>query len=95
MIAVAMLTGSNCHFLPFTESEKANYQLLCLDGTRAPIDDYATCNLARVPAHAVVSRDDPELAERIFTALTSVVVIHTHAHTHAHSNTYAPMHNQK
>jgi len=55
------------------ESEKANYQLLCLDGTRAPIDDYATCNLARVPAHAVVSRDDPELAERIFTALTSVV----------------------
>ncbi|XP_030218894.1 serotransferrin [Gadus morhua] len=53
-------------------SEKANYELLCLDGTRAPIDSYKTCNLARVPAHAVVSRDDPELAGRIFTALTTV-----------------------
>ncbi|CAL8319625.1 unnamed protein product [Arctogadus glacialis] len=53
-------------------SEKANYTLLCLDGTRAPIDSYQTCNLARVPGHAVVSRDDPDLAERIFTALTTV-----------------------
>uniref|UniRef100_A0A8C5C335 Serotransferrin n=1 Tax=Gadus morhua TaxID=8049 RepID=A0A8C5C335_GADMO len=53
-------------------SEKANYELLCLDGTRAPIDSYQTCNLARVPGHAVVSRDDPELARRIFTALTTV-----------------------
>uniref|UniRef100_A0A8C5ALH1 Serotransferrin n=1 Tax=Gadus morhua TaxID=8049 RepID=A0A8C5ALH1_GADMO len=55
-------------------SEKANYELLCLDGTRAPIDSYQTCNLARVPGHAVVSRDDPELARRIFTALTTVRV---------------------
>ncbi|CAL8280084.1 unnamed protein product [Lota lota] len=53
-------------------SEKPNYELLCKDGTRAPIDSYKTCNLARVPAHAVVSRSDPELVQRIYTALTTV-----------------------
>ncbi|CAL8366783.1 unnamed protein product [Boreogadus saida] len=53
-------------------SEKANYKLLCPDGRILPIDSYQDCNLARVPGHAVVSRDDPELADRIFTALTTV-----------------------
>ncbi|XP_067898024.1 serotransferrin-B-like [Heterodontus francisci] len=37
-------------------AEKQNYRLLCLDGTRQPIDNYKECHWARVPAHAVVVR---------------------------------------
>lgn len=56
------------------ESEKSKYELLCKDNTRQPIDSYKTCHLARVPAHAVVSRKDPLLAKRIYEVLTSVTV---------------------
>ncbi|NXK44296.1 TRFE protein, partial [Chauna torquata] len=38
--------------------EKDEYELLCLDGTRQPVDNYKTCHWARVAAHAVVARDD-------------------------------------
>ncbi|NXV22793.1 TRFE protein, partial [Cepphus grylle] len=38
--------------------EKNEYELLCLDGSRQPVDNYKTCHWARVPAHAVVARDD-------------------------------------
>ncbi|NXV51890.1 TRFE protein, partial [Uria aalge] len=38
--------------------EKNEYELLCLDGNRQPVDNYKTCHWARVPAHAVVARDD-------------------------------------
>ncbi|ELK16729.1 Serotransferrin [Pteropus alecto] len=34
------------------------FQLLCLDGTRKPVTEAATCHLARAPNHAVVSRED-------------------------------------
>ncbi|KAK6302563.1 hypothetical protein J4Q44_G00269180 [Coregonus suidteri] len=53
-------------------AEKANYELLCKDGTRAPIDSYKTCHFVRVPAHAVVSRKDPDLANRIYNTLVAV-----------------------
>ncbi|NXU35152.1 TRFE protein, partial [Drymodes brunneopygia] len=39
-------------------AEKDEYELLCLDGTRQPVDNYKSCYWARVPAHAVVARDD-------------------------------------
>uniref|UniRef100_A0A665UUB6 Serotransferrin n=1 Tax=Echeneis naucrates TaxID=173247 RepID=A0A665UUB6_ECHNA len=58
--------------LTVPDSEKANYELLCKDNTRAPIDSYKTCNLAKVPAHAVVTRKDPQLAELIWNKLQSV-----------------------
>jgi len=58
--------------LTVPDSEKANYELLCKDGTRAPIDSYSTCHLAKVPAHAVVSRKDQQLADFIWTSLSSV-----------------------
>nr|ALP46207.1 transferrin [Lutjanus argentiventris] len=58
--------------LTVPESEKANYELLCKDGTRQPIDNYKTCHLAKVPAHAVVSRKDAQLTELIATSLDSV-----------------------
>ncbi|XP_027585100.2 ovotransferrin [Pipra filicauda] len=39
-------------------NEKEEYELLCLDGTRQPVDNYKACHWARVPAHAVMARDD-------------------------------------
>ncbi|XP_010166246.1 ovotransferrin-like [Antrostomus carolinensis] len=41
--------------------EKGQYELLCLDGTRQPVDNYKACHWARVPAHAVVARDDSKV----------------------------------
>uniref|UniRef100_A0A8D0AMN1 Serotransferrin n=1 Tax=Sander lucioperca TaxID=283035 RepID=A0A8D0AMN1_SANLU len=58
--------------LTVPESEKSNYELLCKDNTRAPIDSYQNCHLAKVPAHAVVTRKDPQLAQLIWTHLSSV-----------------------
>uniref|UniRef100_A0A8D3DM41 Serotransferrin n=1 Tax=Scophthalmus maximus TaxID=52904 RepID=A0A8D3DM41_SCOMX len=60
--------------LTVPESEKENYELLCKDNSRAPIDNYANCNLARVPAHAVVTRKDQDMADFIWTSLNSVEV---------------------
>ncbi|KAM7379336.1 hypothetical protein PAMP_004898 [Pampus punctatissimus] len=57
--------------LTVPDSEKANYELLCKDGSRAPIDSYKTCHLGRVPANAVVTRKDQQMAEFIWTSLTS------------------------
>ncbi|XP_041880443.1 serotransferrin [Corvus kubaryi] len=42
-------------------TEKDEYELLCLDGTRQPVDNYKACHWARVPAHAVVARDDTKV----------------------------------
>ncbi|NXI88898.1 TRFE protein, partial [Rhipidura dahli] len=42
-------------------AEKDEYELLCLDGTRQPVDNYKACHWARVPAHAVVARDDTKV----------------------------------
>ncbi|XP_052319546.1 transferrin-a isoform X2 [Oncorhynchus keta] len=53
-------------------AEKASYELLCKDNTRAPIDSYKTCHLARVPAHAVVSRKDTNLANHIYSKLMAL-----------------------
>uniref|UniRef100_A0A8C7JT56 Serotransferrin n=1 Tax=Oncorhynchus kisutch TaxID=8019 RepID=A0A8C7JT56_ONCKI len=55
-------------------AEKASYELLCKDNTRAPIDSYKTCHLARVPAHAVVSRKDPRLANLIYSKLMHLLL---------------------
>uniref|UniRef100_A0A8C4UGM8 Ovotransferrin n=1 Tax=Falco tinnunculus TaxID=100819 RepID=A0A8C4UGM8_FALTI len=41
--------------------EKDDYELLCLDGSRQPVDNYKDCHWARVPAHAVVARDDSKV----------------------------------
>ncbi|XP_037132090.1 transferrin-a isoform X3 [Syngnathus acus] len=58
--------------LTVPDNMKADYELLCTDNTRAPIDNYKDCHLARVPAHAVVTRQDTELAELIWKSLTAV-----------------------
>ncbi len=43
---------------------KADYQLLCPDGSKADVDDYESCNLARVPSHAVVTSGSKTAAQR-------------------------------
>ncbi|XP_037386923.1 serotransferrin-2-like [Pygocentrus nattereri] len=58
--------------LTVPDAEKGQYELLCKDDTRKSIDEYKTCHLARVPANAVVSQKNAELADRIFTLLESL-----------------------
>ncbi|TST47712.1 Serotransferrin-2 [Bagarius yarrelli] len=50
-------------------SQPDKFELLCKDGTRKPVDQYKACNLAQVPAHAVVTRADKDLADRITQVL--------------------------
>lgn len=58
----------------FLAADKVNYELLCSDGSRKSVDEFKTCHLARVPADAVVSRKDRELANRISDALQELQV---------------------
>uniref|UniRef100_A0AAZ3RH20 Serotransferrin n=1 Tax=Oncorhynchus tshawytscha TaxID=74940 RepID=A0AAZ3RH20_ONCTS len=64
---------SRSHNEPYYDYSGAfHYELLCKDNTRAPIDSYKTCHLARVPAHAVVSRKDTKLANHIYSKLMAL-----------------------
>lgn len=74
-----MICGGLC-----LESEKSKYELLCRDGTRKSIDSYKTCHLARVPAHAIVSRKDADLTDLIYNTLTTVRVSNTGACERCH-----------
>ncbi|KAM7064483.1 lactotransferrin [Molossus nigricans] len=38
------------------KAERDQYELLCLDNTRKPVEEFQACHLARVPSHAVVAR---------------------------------------
>ncbi|XP_053455568.1 inhibitor of carbonic anhydrase-like isoform X2 [Nycticebus coucang] len=38
------------------KADRDQYELLCLDNTRKPVDEYKDCHLAKVPSHAVVAR---------------------------------------
>ncbi|XP_062970106.1 inhibitor of carbonic anhydrase-like isoform X1 [Cynocephalus volans] len=38
------------------KADRDQYELLCRDNTRRPVDEYEKCHLARVPSHAVVAR---------------------------------------
>ncbi|XP_059955664.1 serotransferrin [Mesoplodon densirostris] len=38
------------------EGDRHAYELLCKDNSRASVDEYERCHLARVPSHAVVAR---------------------------------------
>ncbi|XP_057623655.1 inhibitor of carbonic anhydrase [Chionomys nivalis] len=46
--------------------KQKDFELLCLDGTRKPVTEAQSCHLARVPNHAVFSREDKvDFARRI------------------------------
>uniref|UniRef100_I3MYZ6 Transferrin n=1 Tax=Ictidomys tridecemlineatus TaxID=43179 RepID=I3MYZ6_ICTTR len=38
------------------KADRDQYELLCPDNTRKPVDEYENCHLAQVPSHAVVAR---------------------------------------
>ncbi|XP_045712983.1 lactotransferrin [Phyllostomus hastatus] len=38
------------------KTERDQYELLCPDNTRKPVEEFEQCHLARVPSHAVVAR---------------------------------------
>eukprot|EP00794_Sanderia_malayensis_P018620 gene18620-20497_t len=44
-------------------AEQAKYKLLCQDNTRKDPKDFATCNLARVPSHGVLARNDADISK--------------------------------
>ncbi|KAM4771184.1 serotransferrin [Rhinophrynus dorsalis] len=52
------------------EKFAADYELLCPDNTRKPINLYKECNLARVPAHAVMTREKFDKTKDIIEFLT-------------------------
>lgn len=39
-----------------TKADRDQYELLCMDNTRRPVEEYEQCYLARVPSHVVVAR---------------------------------------
>ncbi|GAB1624381.1 hypothetical protein AAOGI_44320 [Agarivorans albus] len=49
--------------------KQEDFQLLCPDGTKKPVTEFATCHLAQAPNHVVVSRK--EKAARVSTVLTA------------------------
>ncbi|XP_063000133.1 serotransferrin-1-like [Elgaria multicarinata webbii] len=49
-----------------TESEQEDYELLCPDGSTAPLSAYATCSLGRGPGRAVVTRHNFQKITRKF-----------------------------
>lgn len=69
-----MQSSSRKNVFTFLDAEKSQYELLCKDNTRAPIDSYKSCSLGRVPAHAVISRKDPQLADLIWNSVNGVQV---------------------
>lgn len=42
-------------FLASGSVRKDEFELLCVDGTRRPVDDYIHCNWGRAPSHAIVT----------------------------------------
>ncbi|XP_053456225.1 lactotransferrin [Nycticebus coucang] len=52
------------------KAERAQYELLCPDNTRKPVDKFQECNMARVPSHAVVARSVDGKEESIWELLS-------------------------
>ncbi|KAL0593135.1 Serotransferrin [Plecturocebus cupreus] len=48
--------GLSWHENLANKADRDQYELLCLDNTRKPVDEYKDCHLARVPSHTVVAR---------------------------------------
>nr|AAL57604.1 transferrin variant A [Cyprinus carpio] len=52
-------------------SERQNYQLLCMDGSRRSVEEYKDCYLAKEPPHAVISRKDAD-SHNIYKVLQQI-----------------------
>ncbi|XP_072839406.2 serotransferrin-2 isoform X1 [Pogona vitticeps] len=56
-----------------TESEEEEFELLCPEGSTAPLTAYATCNLGRGPGRAVVARPNFQATTRKFLTLVQLL----------------------
>ncbi|XP_001364584.2 lactotransferrin [Monodelphis domestica] len=54
-----------------TEDERDQYELLCPNNRRMPVDQYKDCNVARIPAHAVLARSVNGKEEQIWEMLST------------------------
>lgn len=52
-------------------SERQDYQLLCMDGSRKSVEDYKDCYLAKEPFRAVISRKDAD-SQQIYKVLKQI-----------------------
>ncbi|XP_061490541.1 melanotransferrin-like, partial [Rhineura floridana] len=57
---VAEATGGQAPPFWVQQLQADDFQLLCRDGNKAAVTEWRTCHLARVPAHAVVAREDTD-----------------------------------
>ncbi|XP_057561065.1 lactotransferrin [Hippopotamus amphibius kiboko] len=53
---VAFVRNSTVFEILPEKADRDQYELLCPDNTRKPVDAFKECHLARVPSHAVVAR---------------------------------------
>lgn len=81
-------SGTAAHALPVVHSpglpspenlpdkaDRDQYELLCRDNTRRPVDDYENCYLAQVPSHAVVARSVDGQEDSIWELLNQAQVL--------------------
>ncbi|XP_051722576.1 transferrin-a [Ctenopharyngodon idella] len=52
-------------------SERQDYQLLCMDGSKKSVEDYKDCHLGKEPARAVIGRMDAD-SQEIYKVLTHI-----------------------
>ncbi|XP_036985916.2 lactotransferrin [Artibeus jamaicensis] len=52
------------------KTERDQYELLCPDNTRRPVEEFKQCHLARVPSHAVVARSVDGREDEIWRLLS-------------------------
>lgn len=57
------------------KADRDQYELLCRDNTRRPVDDYENCYLAQVPSHAVVARSVDGQEDSIWELLNQAQVL--------------------
>ncbi|XP_015270876.1 PREDICTED: ovotransferrin-like [Gekko japonicus] len=58
--------------LSLPEEERKKYELLCDDGSTRPLEQYANCHLASVPAHAVVARSVNGRTDEIWNLISTL-----------------------
>ena len=58
-------------------ADRDQYELLCRENTRRPVDEYKECHLARVPSHAIVARSVDGKEDLIWELLNKAQVVGT------------------
>ncbi|XP_072027550.1 melanotransferrin-like [Amphiura filiformis] len=61
---VSSTLGSSMEFPWASSSTKNDFQLLCRDGGRGAVDDWQTCNLAKIASHALVTSSKKTTTQR-------------------------------